>query len=83
MKEFRGKADGKEINRLLAAEINKIETTNDTISGRGGLALFMRYVQQTNFYIVIELYLSELKMSKKGLPLFQLVKQMIAFFIEK
>ena len=66
-----------------SAMINKIETTNDTISGRGGLALFLRYVQQTNFYIVIELYLSELRMSKKGLPLFQLVKQMIAFLIDR
>lgn len=66
-----------------SAKINTIETTNDTISGRGGLALFMRYVQQTNFYVLIELHLSELKMSKKGLPLFQLVKQMIAFFIDR
>ena len=31
-------------------KINKIEITEDKISGRGGLALFLRYVEQINFY---------------------------------
>jgi hypothetical protein len=62
--------------------INKIETTDDLISGRGGLTLFMRYVEQTQFYSLIENILGHIKTSKKGLSLFQFVKQMIAFIID-
>ena len=62
--------------------INKIETTDDLISGRGGLTLFMRYIEQTQFYSLIENILGHIKTSKKGLSLFQFVKQMIAFIID-
>jgi hypothetical protein len=62
--------------------INKIATTDDLISGRGGLTLFMRYVEQTQFYSLIENILGHIKTSKKGLSLFQFVKQMIAFIID-
>jgi hypothetical protein len=64
-----------------SAKINKIETTNDVISGRGGLALFMRYVEQTQFYNLVQNVLGHVKTSKKGLSLFQFIKQMIAFII--
>jgi hypothetical protein len=64
-----------------SAKINKIETTNDIISGRGGLALFMRYVEQTQFYNLVQKVLGHIKTSQKGLSLFQFIKQMIAFII--
>ena len=35
-------------------KITKIEITNDKISGRGGLALFLRYVEQIGFYPLAE-----------------------------
>jgi hypothetical protein len=68
-------------NHQNSAKINKIETTNDVISGRGGLALFMRYVEQTQFYNLVQNVLGHIKTSKKGLSLFQFIKQMIAFII--
>jgi hypothetical protein len=71
----------KKTNHQSSAKINKIETTNDVISGRGGLALFMRYVEQTQFYNLVQNVLGHIKMSKKGLSLFQFMKQMIAFII--
>jgi hypothetical protein len=61
--------------------INKIVITNDVISGRGGLALFMRYVEQTQFYNLVQHVLGHIKTSQKGLSLFQFSKQMIAFII--
>jgi len=64
-----------------SAKINKIETTNDVISGRGGLALFMRYVEQSQFYNLVQNVLGHVKTSQKGLSLFQFIKQMIAFII--
>jgi hypothetical protein len=66
-----------------SAKINKIEITNDTISGRGGLAFFLRYIQQIQFYTLVENVLSSLKINKKGLPLYQFVKQIMAFFFDK
>ncbi len=71
----------KNTNHQNSARINKIETTNDVISGRGGLALFMRYVEQTQFYNLVQNVLGHIKISKKGLSLFQFTKQMIAFII--
>lgn len=71
----------KDTNNQNSTKIDKIEITNDVISGRGGLALFMRYVEQTQFYNVIQGILGHIKTSKKGLSLFQFIKQMIAFII--
>ncbi len=71
----------KATNHQNSAKINKIETTNDVISGRGGLALFMRYVEQIQFYNLVQNVLGHVKTSKKGLSLFQFIKQMIAFII--
>jgi hypothetical protein len=71
----------KTTNHHNLGKINKIETTNDVISGRGGLALFMRYVEQTQFYNLVQNVLGHIKTSQKGLSLFQFIKQMIAFII--
>ena len=62
-------------------KINKIEITSDTISGRGGLVLFLRYLEETSFYLLLSRYLEHIKKSKKGLTLNQFVKQIMAFFI--
>jgi hypothetical protein len=37
----------------MAAKITKIGVTNDKISGRGGLALILRYVEKTRLYALI------------------------------
>ena len=64
-------------------KINKIEITKDKISGRGGLALFLRYVEQINFYKLSDKILgTKISVSPKGLPLYQFIKQMLAYFID-
>ena len=63
-------------------KIDKIEITNDTISGRGGLVLFLKYLEETRFYALISRYLGHIKRSKKGITLYQFVKQIMAFFID-
>ncbi len=63
-------------------KINKIEITSDTISGRGGLVLFLRYLEETSFYSLLSRYLEHIKKSKKGLTLYQFLKQIMAFFID-
>ena len=63
-------------------KINKIEITNDTISGRGGLIPFIHYVENTKLFSLINRYLGHIKLSKKGLMLNQFVKQIIVFFMD-
>ncbi len=63
-------------------KITKIETTTDNISGRGGLTLFVRYVESTGFYTLVTSVLGKVKTSGKGISLLQFFKQMLAFFID-
>lgn len=67
----------------MSTKIAKIEVTNDKISGRGGISLFLRYIQKTNLYTLLSFFIgSELVPSHKGLKLEQFLKQMFAFFID-
>jgi len=63
-------------------KIKKIEITNEKISGRGGLAFFLRYVEQIGFYGLTEKILGNIKQKSKGLSLNQFIKQMLAYFID-
>ncbi len=47
----------KKNNRKKSLKIDKIGITTDNISGRGGLAFFLRYVEQIGFYAITEKYL--------------------------
>ncbi len=68
---------------FMGTKITKIGITNDKISGRGGLPLFLRYVQQIGFYgLITGAFLSLISRSKKGLQTQQFVKQMLAFFMD-
>ena len=66
----------------FGGQISKIEITNDKISGRGGLAFFLRYVEQVGFYDLSEKILGHIRISSKGLSLYQFIKQMLAYFID-
>ena len=65
-------------------QISKIEITNDKIPGRGGLAFFLRYVEQIGFYELSEKILSHLRISSKGLSLYQFIKSRLVgtYFID-
>jgi len=67
----------------MGSKITKIGITNDKISGRGGLFLFLRYIESIELYKLISCtILSLLTISGKGLGLQQFLKQMFAFFID-
>ncbi|MCF6269934.1 MAG: IS1380 family transposase [Melioribacteraceae bacterium] len=64
-------------------KINKIGTTEDKISGRGGLAFYLRYVEQIGFYFLSENILGkQITIGAKGLGLYQFIKQILAYFID-
>lgn len=67
----------------MATKITKIAVTNDTISGRGGIVFFLRYIEKTNLYLLISNILSPLVgKPHKGLGLKQFLKQIFAYFID-
>lgn len=64
-------------------KITKISVTNQKISGRGGITFFLRYIEKSNFYQLIEQIFSKLQIfNSKGLQLLQFIEQMLAFFID-
>lgn len=67
----------------MDTKITKIGVTSDKISGRGGLPLFLRYIEKIQLYSLISgTILSLLVTNNKGLKLQQFLKQMFAFFID-
>jgi len=46
--------------------INKIGATTDTITGRGGLALFSRYLEMIGIFDIISLKFGFMRKSSKG-----------------
>jgi hypothetical protein len=67
----------------MGSKITKIGITSDKISGRGGLSLFLRYIESIGLYKLISYTIfSLLTISGKGLGLQQFLKQMFAFFMD-
>lgn len=67
----------------MSTNITKIGITNDKISGRGGLPLFLRYIEAIGLYKLISFTIISLfSIGTKGLDLHQFLKQMFAFFID-
>lgn len=62
--------------------INKIGTTSDTITGRGGIALFSRYLETTGILDILESKFGFLRKSSKGLAVWILFKQIFCFFFD-
>lgn len=67
----------------METKITKIGITNNKISARGGLPLFLRYIDRIGLYKLISSNLFSLvTKNKKGLQLKQFLKQMFAFIID-
>ena len=64
------------------AKISGIEITDDTISGRGGLFFFLKFVEGIGFYQLVERRFAFLKGSGKGLNLRRFLKQILAHFVD-
>ncbi|MDI6890634.1 MAG: hypothetical protein QMC83_06815 [Thermodesulfovibrionales bacterium] len=63
-------------------KITKVEVTGDTLTGRGGMALFVRYLSSVNIYALLLEKFSWIRRSMKGLPVWNIFKQIICFFYD-
>ena len=67
----------------MGTKITKIGVTNNKIAARGGLPLFLRYIENIGLYkLISSTLLSLLVSSGKGLQLQQFLKQMFAFMMD-
>jgi DDE family transposase len=67
----------------MDTKITKIGITNDKISARGGLPLFLRYIEKIRLYgLISSMLVPFIVTNGKGLQLPQFLKQMFAFFID-
>ena len=67
----------------MSTKITKIGITKDKISARGGLPLFLRYIENIGIYSITSNILASLiTKSNKGLQLKQFFKQMFAFYMD-
>jgi hypothetical protein len=64
------------------SKITKVEITNDVLSGRGGLALLLRYIDSIGAIDMIENAVGDLRGSSKGLPMGEMARQVIACFLD-
>jgi len=63
-------------------KISKVDVTEDTLTGRGGMALFVRYLSKVNIYALLLGAFGNLRRSQKGQPIWNLFKQVFCFFYD-
>ncbi|MCP3680557.1 MAG: IS1380 family transposase [Gammaproteobacteria bacterium] len=70
-------------NKFKSKEkITKVGVTKDTLTGRGGLALFVRYLSSINIYALLFNHFSDIRKSMKGKPVWNIFKQIFCFFYD-
>ena len=62
--------------------INSVEVTSDTITGRGGLALFSRYLETINIFGILDNKFGGIRKSSKGLIVWLLFKQIFCWLFD-
>ncbi len=70
-------------NKFKSKEkITKIDVTGDTLTGRGGLALFVRYLSGINIYAILFEHFSGIRKSIKGVSVWNIFKQIFCFLYD-
>ena len=62
--------------------IDNVEITGDTLTSRGGLSLFVRYVRAISLYPHIERLFGTIRKTTKGQPVCEIFKQLFCFFLD-
>jgi len=63
-------------------KISRVESTSDTLSSRGGLFFFGKYLESAGFFRLVGNHLADLRKSGKGRKAEKLVKQMVCAFAD-
>jgi len=71
-----------ENNPIVKYNIDKIETTDENLSGRAGLTLITRYLRSIGIIDLLSRVFSFLKKSRKGSTLVSIFNQIICYFFD-
>jgi hypothetical protein len=72
----------KQLKFKSKCKISKVDVTEDTLTGRGGVALFVRYLEQVNIYALLVEAFGRIRKSEKGQPIWNIFKQIFCFFYD-
>ncbi len=72
----------KQLKFKSKCKISKVGVTEDTLTGRGGVALFVRYLSQVNIYTLLVEPFGRIRRSEKGQPIWNICKQIFCFFYD-
>jgi hypothetical protein len=62
--------------------IDRVEATSDTLTSRGGLSLFVRYLRHISIFPVLERLFGSMRKSSKGQPVSEIFKQLFCFLVD-
>ena len=62
--------------------INEIGTTTDTLTSRGGLSLFVRYLRNIEIFPHLHRLFGCIRKSSKGQSVIEIFKQLFCFFVD-
>jgi hypothetical protein len=69
-------------NRESKAIINDVDITEDVLTSRAGLTLFVRYLRSIELLPYMERILGKIRKSRKGREISEIFKQLFCFFID-
>ena len=69
-------------NRKSKAIINDVEITEDVLTSRAGLTLFVRYLRSIAILPYLEKIFTKIRKSRKGQEISEIFKQLFCFFID-
>jgi len=64
------------------SRFDAVEITSDTLTGRGGLVLFSRYLRSVDLFPHLDRLFGSLRKSGKGLAVTTLFHQLFCFFLD-
>ena len=68
--------------KLSSPRFDTVEITSDTLTGRGGLALFSRYLRSIEIFPHVDRLFGSVRKSSKGLAVTALFHQLLCFFLD-
>ena len=67
---------------VVKAEIDKIETTDECLSGRAGLSLISRYIKNSGILSILRKQFAFLRKNKKGATIQSIFHQLLCYFFD-
>jgi len=65
-----------------SVKITRVGITTDTLTSRGGLSLFVRYLNSIGIMPHIERLFGSMRSNRKGRPVVEIFKQLLCYYVD-